>query len=297
MAIKIRIFGDIPGIAEGTSFASYEEMNKAKIHAQTQAGISGSQNEGADSIIISGGYEDDQDLWDTIVYTGQGGQNTSGKHIADQQLTRGNLALVRNELEGLPVRVIRGRDRHNPHAPKQGYRYDGLYRVDSHWSETGKSGFLVWRYRLLKIDESSSQKPLSSASIPLTVGSNINPARKTMTVQRIVRDTKESKQVKMLYDWACQVCGTKIMTAGGYYAEAAHVRALGAPHNGPDTSDNIICLCPNHHVMFDQGTFAVEDNLSLIGIDGSLIVNKKHTLSIAHFQYHREHFLTRKSKK
>lgn len=297
MTTNNRIFGHIPGIAEGSTFASYEEMNKAKIHAQTQAGISGSQNEGADSIIISGGYEDDQDYWDTIVYTGQGGQNPSGKHIADQKLSRGNLALVKNELEGLPIRVIRGKDRKNPYAPAIGYRYDGLYRVDSHWSETGKSGFLVWRYRLVRFEDEALQKTASPTGAPITVGTNTNPVRKTMIVQRIVRDTKEGKKVKQLYEWTCQVCGIKINTTGGYYAEAAHVRALGAPHNGPDTSDNIICLCPNHHVMFDQGTFAVNDDLSLIGIDGNLIVNKKHSLSIAHFQYHREHFHSRKSKK
>lgn len=297
MANSNRIFGHIPGTSIGDTFASYADLNKSRIHIQSQAGISGSQDEGADSIIISGGYEDDQDYWDTIVYTGQGGQNPSGKHISDQKLTRGNLALVKNELEGLPVRVIRGKDRQNPYAPTIGYRYDGLYRVDSHWSETGKSGFLVWRYRLVKFEEEALPKPALPIGAPITVGTNTNPVRKTMIVQRIVRDTKEGKKVKQLYEWACQVCGIQITTTGGYYAEAAHVRALGAPHNGPDTSDNIICLCPNHHVMFDQGTFAVNDDLSLIGIDGNLIVSKKHTISIVHFQYHREHFFSRKSTK
>lgn len=27
----------------------------------------------------------------------------------------------------------------------------------------------------------------------------------------------------------------------GFYAEAAHIRPLGRPHNGPDTKDNLIC--------------------------------------------------------
>lgn len=291
-----RIFGHIPGISINTSFASYAELNKSRIHKQTQAGISGSQDEGADSVIISGGYEDDQDFWDTIIYTGQGGQNPSGKQVADQKLSRGNLALVKNELEGLPIRVIRGKDKHNPNAPLTGYRYDGLYRVDSHWSETGKSGFLIWRYRLLRIDADAQEAPTNVGST-IAVGKNTNPIRKAMVVQRIIRDTKESKKVKKLYEWACQVCGIKINTDGGYYAEAAHVRALGAPHNGPDTVDNIICLCPNHHVMFDQGTFAVNDDLSLVGIEGKLSVSTKHVLSLIHFQYHREHFFSRKSLK
>lgn len=37
------------------------------------------------------------------------------------------------------------------------------------------------------------------------------------------------------------------------YAEAAHIRALGSPHNGPDVIENVLCLCPNHHVLFDNG--------------------------------------------
>jgi hypothetical protein len=37
-----------------------------------------------------------------------------------------------------------------------------------------------------------------------------------------------------------------------FLREAAHIRPLGAPHNGPDTWDNTLCLCPNHHVPFDH---------------------------------------------
>ncbi|WP_199898264.1 HNH endonuclease, partial [Methylobacillus glycogenes] len=65
---------------------------------------------------------------------------------------------------------------------------------------------------------------------------------------------------------------------------------LGAPHNGPDTSDNIICLCPNHHVMFDLGLFAINDDLSLLGVDGKLKTHVKHPVSVDHIRYHREHF-------
>ena len=148
-----RIFGHVPGVAVGTSFASYAELNGAGVHKQTQAGISGSGTEGAESVVVSGGYPDDQDSGDEIIYTGQGGRDTSGKHVKDQELVRGNLALAKSELEGLPVRIIRGAHPGNPYAPKTAYRYDGLYRVESHWHEKGKAGFKVWRYRLQKIDD------------------------------------------------------------------------------------------------------------------------------------------------
>lgn len=289
MANSERIFGHIPGIEVGATFVSYAAMNAAGIHRQTQAGISGSGKEGADSIIVSGGYEDDQDFGDEIIYTGQGGQNTSGLHIADQTLTRGNLALAKSQMEGLPVRVIRGVHTKNPHAPKTGYRYDGLYRVDSYWHEKGKSGYLVWRYRLLKIDPAESL-PVTAAP-DLRSGTNTSPTRKSSQVQRVVRDTKQAKELKKHYDYSCQVCGLQITTAAGPYAEAAHIRPLGAPHNGPDTVDNIICLCPNHHVMFDLGAFAIADDLSLVGIDGELHVSKGHKLNLDHIRYHRTHYL------
>jgi SAD/SRA domain-containing protein len=56
-------------------------------------------------------------------------------------------------LDALPVRVIRGVELDSPYVPPQGYRYDGLYLVEEHWSEPGRSGFLVWRYRLRRYDE------------------------------------------------------------------------------------------------------------------------------------------------
>lgn len=291
MASVERIFGHIPGVEVGATFENYAAMNAAGIHRKTQAGISGSGNEGADSIIVSGGYEDDQDFWDEIIYTGQGGQNTSGQHIADQSLARGNLALVKSQMEGLPVRVIRGAHRNNPYAPKKGYRYDGLYRVDSHWHEKGRSGFLVWRYRLLKIE--SSETSAESQVPELRSGTNTSPTRKASQVQRIIRDTKQAKELKRHYGYTCQVCGEQIETAAGPYAEAAHIRPLGLPHNGPDTTENIICLCPNHHVMFDLGAFAIADDLSLIGINGQLTMSKGHKLNVEHIRYHRAHYLTK----
>ncbi|NLU99268.1 hypothetical protein B6N13_14395 [Marinomonas sp. UCMA 3892] len=73
-------------------------------------------------------------------------------------------------------------------------------------------------------------------------------------------------------------------------AEAAHIKPLGQPHNGPDVESNILCLCPNHHVLFDNGGFTIADDLSLIGIEGELKTVKKHTVDLAFIQYHREHY-------
>jgi predicted restriction endonuclease len=48
------------------------------------------------------------------------------------------------------------------------------------------------------------------------------------------------------------------LSDGSYYAEAHHVRPLGRPYNGPDTIDNIICVCPNCHVLLDYKVIKLE---------------------------------------
>jgi putative restriction endonuclease len=134
---------------------------------------------------VSGGYEDDEDYGDLIVYTGAGGRDPStGAQIADQEFVGQNLSLVRSESEGLPVRVVRGAGGEAAHSPASGYRYDGLYRVEESWREPGKSGFLVCRYRFVRLAPDGSPVPVDPDSLP------IGPApRAETTVQRIVRNT------------------------------------------------------------------------------------------------------------
>ena len=248
-----RVFGHIPGYPEGSRFESRVELSEAGVHRPTVAGISGSESEGADSIVLSGGYEDDEDLGDEVVYTGHGGRDAeSGRQVAHQRLTRGNLALAHSSLEGLPVRVIRGANLDSPYAPRSGYCYDGLYLVDDYWQEPGRSGFRVWRYRLIKLPNISTRDDVASeASAAFST-----VQRRETKVQRIVRDTAQARRVKTLYDYRCQMCGIRLGGLAGPYAEAAHIRPLGAPHHGPDTPDNVLCLCPNHHVLFDHSGVA-----------------------------------------
>jgi putative restriction endonuclease len=284
-----RVFGEIEDIPVGTSFQTRKEAAAAGVHKPLQAGISGSKDDGADSIVISGGYEDDSDSGDVIIYTGEGGQDDKGRQIANQELVRGNLALAKSEIDGLPVRVIRGADKKNPFAPESGYRYDGLYSVESHWHDIGKSGFLVYRFRLVKLDSALPPNKLSKGLIPLPTGSDA-PRRITTNAARIIRDSKLGRELKKLYGYKCQVCSIEITTNAGPYAEAAHIKPVGKPHNGPDRPENLLCLCPNHHLMLDKGVYMIEDDLSLIGIEGSLTKHPDHEISIEHIRYHRMMF-------
>jgi putative restriction endonuclease len=64
--MSVRTFGHIPNVYEGDKFENRIALSHSKVHRPTQAGISGSQKEGADSIVLSGGYEDDLDEGDVI---------------------------------------------------------------------------------------------------------------------------------------------------------------------------------------------------------------------------------------
>ncbi|RKF05105.1 putative restriction endonuclease [Tenacibaculum lutimaris] len=290
--MKKRIFGEIKGIFEGDSFDNRIDLSISKVHRPTQAGISGSENEGSDSIVISGGYEDDEDLGNIIIYTGHGGRSNNSKvQVADQTLTRGNKALAISCEKGLPVRVIRGYNKQSKFSPEEGYRYDGLFLVKDYWRDKGKSGYVIWRFRLEKISNKINlldEVKRNTVSEPVSnYGSTV---RQKYFVSRVIRETRIAQYIKELYNDACQVCGIQIKSQVTSYSEAAHIKALGKPHNGPDTKENILCLCPNHHTMFDLGIISIDDNFNILGIDGVILkVHPKHIIDKEFVKYHREH--------
>jgi putative restriction endonuclease len=288
------VFGHVPGNPVSTTYPDRRALSYAHVHAPIQTGIWGTGENGAVSIVVSGGYEDDEDYGSVIVYTGQGGRDAAtGQQVADQSFTRGNAGLVRSCVEGLPVRVIRGARAHTQFSPSSGFRYDGLFRVESYWQERGRSGFLVCRYRLLALDEGRPAEPVPEALREAAAG----PApRAEVTSQRIIRSSAEVRGVKELHEYVCQVCGAVIETDDGIrYAEGAHIRPLGRPHDGPDAASNILCLCPNDHVRFDLGLLAVDDDLTIRRVkDGSAIGNLRlaegHIPDRSQFAYHRALF-------
>lgn len=283
-----RIFGEIEGVLEGDVFKNRVELSVYKVHKPRQSGISGSENEGADSVVISGGYEDDEDFGNVIIYTGQGGRsNDSKSQVADQTLTKGNKGLVVSHEKQLPVRVIRGVTDESNASKKKQYRYDGLYSVVNYKSKVGKSGFVVWVFRLEKIRQDKSDDvdfgEIIVQESDLSYGKS---DRKDYVINRLVRETRIAQSVKKLYDNRCQICGLQIKTPVAFYAEAAHIKGLGQPHNGPDIEEN----CPNHHIMFDLGVIAINDDFSILGLDSvSLMVHPDHKIGKEFIEYHREY--------
>ncbi|RZK14942.1 MAG: hypothetical protein EOO56_23885, partial [Hymenobacter sp.] len=245
--------------------------------------------------------EDDEDFGAVIIYTGRGGRSPeTTQQVADQTLTGANRELAHNVLTGLPVRVTRK----VTEVRRSFYRYAGLYRISSYWAGPGKSGHQVWRFRLEllpeldeatetaklpTIDTQASLFPVSSGAQEPTSAYGPAPRRESTTL-RLVRDTAVTRRVKALHDYHCQVCATQLRSAAGAYAEAAHIRPLGAPHHGPDILTNVLCLCPNHHVLFDLGSFGIANDGSLLGLSGRLAFHKKHLIEPSFLTYHRAHF-------
>lgn len=156
-------FGLVPLLALGSAFRNRQELRDAGVHRPLQAGIDGNKN-GAYSIVVSGGYVDDHDEGDVIIYTGHGGNDPQSKRqIKDQEWTRGNAALRLNEELGLPVRVTRGHKGDKRFSPSTGYRYDGVFLVESSWDEIGIDGFRICRFRLVG-ETHHSPHQFSSAS-------------------------------------------------------------------------------------------------------------------------------------
>ncbi|CAH1647903.1 unnamed protein product [Spodoptera littoralis] len=169
-------FGPIPGIEVGMCWRFRIQLSETGVHRPPVSGIHGRDVEGAYSIVLSGGYEDDVDHGNEFTYTGSGGRDLSGnkrtaEQSCDQTLTRENKALARNCAvnniseeggdagdnwrNGKPVRVVRSYKmlKHFPkYAPKEGIRYDGIYKVVKYYPEKGLSGFIVWKYLLRRDD-------------------------------------------------------------------------------------------------------------------------------------------------
>lgn len=69
------VFGHIAGQTVGTVYADRKRLADAGVHPPHMQGIHGTARDGADSIVVSGGYVDDEDHGDLIIYTGAGGND------------------------------------------------------------------------------------------------------------------------------------------------------------------------------------------------------------------------------
>jgi len=139
------IFGHIASYRPGDLFENRLALSLAGMHRPRRAGVSGTQAEGADSIVLAGAYEDDAFGEDEIIYSGSGGRDPhTGRQVTHQEMTGRNLALRRSQETGRPVRVL-----HKVrHEGRELFRYEGLFCVVAHEFAIGKAGFQVLKFHL-----------------------------------------------------------------------------------------------------------------------------------------------------
>lgn len=271
-------YGPIHGIPIGAGFRNRTELYAARVHRDIQRGICGGtdRKRGAESVVLSGGYEDDVDLGQVVYFTGIGRRDKQNRLVADQEFTNLNQSLAVNVDTGQPVRLTR-------YVQGQ-YEYAGLFAVEDAFLRTGTSGFLICQYRL-------------RALLPHDEPADANPkpgdVRKVLaTHYRLVRDAGVPSRVKALYDHQCQICGIRISLVTGAYSEGAHIVPLGGGAEGPDIDSNVLCLCPNHHVMLDHGALYIADDWTVLDRNGDPIGqvtrHPDHHLDPAFARRHRE---------
>ena len=99
------------------------------------------------------------------------------------------------------------------------------------------------------------------------------PQTTTSNVTRYIRDSKYGKELKELYDYSCCFCGMLIERPHDIpYVESCHIKPLN--EGGPDVKENILILCPNHHIEFDYGSISLNPNdLTLKHINQENVLN------------------------
>ncbi|KAA8540612.1 hypothetical protein F0562_024469 [Nyssa sinensis] len=148
------------GVLVGECWEGRLECRQWGIHLPPVSGICGQSNHGAQSVVLSGGYEDDEDHGDWFLYTGSGGRDLSGNKRTnkaqsfDQTFEKYNEALRVSCKKGYPVRVVRShKEKRSSYAPEDKVlRYDGIYRIEKCWRKAGIQGFKVCRYLFVRCD-------------------------------------------------------------------------------------------------------------------------------------------------
>jgi hypothetical protein len=125
--------------------------------------------------------------------------------------------------------------------------------------------------------------------------------RRLQETQAQVRNAQHVRELKMLYRNACTFCGKQTVIGVDptkHYSEAAHVKPVGQPHNGPDRKDNMIILCPEHHLQFDRGVLRIGPRLGGLRVvskipgdplNGSALrLQSPHSLNDSHVSWHFE---------
>ena len=94
----------------------------------------------------------------------------------------------------------------------------------------------------------------------------VNSRTKSL-VSRLNRDAKFRKKVLALYNYQCAICRAEAPEI----LEAAHIQAVYS--GGLDNPENGICLCANHHLMYDRGLITIDFSTHTLSYVSSCVKN------------------------
>uniref|UniRef100_A0A6B2LHI2 YDG domain-containing protein n=1 Tax=Arcella intermedia TaxID=1963864 RepID=A0A6B2LHI2_9EUKA len=144
---------------------------------------------GAESVVLSGGYEDDVDNGEEVTYTGCGGFVKRVQVMNQTQENPSNAALCTSISTKVPVRVVRGFSLKSAYAPVEGYRYDGLYIVTSMWKERRRK-LVVLRFHLERLE---GQPPIPVRE-KISRKRNLPKTRENVRQQRVPQPKNKLKR-------------------------------------------------------------------------------------------------------
>ncbi len=133
--------------------------------------------------------------------------------------------------------------------------------------------------------------PIQPSQSQTTPAQESQPQTTTSLVTRYIRDSKFGKELKELYDYKCCFCEMLLERPHDTpYVESCHIK----PRNegGPDIKENILILCPNHHIEFDYGSISMDpSDLTLRHINirnmlDGVQITLKHYVDRNYLEYH-----------
>ncbi|MBU2925234.1 HNH endonuclease [Colwellia sp. 1_MG-2023] len=102
----------------------------------------------------------------------------------------------------------------------------------------------------------------------------------TRNARRITAHTRQ--YLLKMYNDTCQFCGLQ----DSQVMEMAHIKSFSS--GGESSIRNMLLLCSNDHRLFDKGKWSINDDMSLLGKSGQLIISPKHDISKDSLKWHRE---------
>lgn len=149
--ISSKVFGH-NGIPMGQFFPRQMAALAQGAHGSSQAGISGTAEDGAYSVIVTGRYNGlEKDGLEKFEYCATGSMENTFK---DSLIESQGLKTMRTSLmTKKPVRVLRGQNDEFRYAPKVGLRYDGLYTVAKEEQRVNGKGGVYAVFVLERVEE------------------------------------------------------------------------------------------------------------------------------------------------